>query len=83
MDNKSARSSGTCGSMAFDKCTRRGGTKQHEAIECDLAEFGQVKFGGNVLAGGGGYLDLNDAGFDGLGFEFQRNDSAAQSWPTV
>ncbi len=62
MDNKSARSSGTCGSMAFDKCTRRGGTKQHEAIECDL---------------------VNDAGLDGLGFEFQRNDSAAQSWPTV
>ena len=83
MDNKSARSSGTCGSIAFVKCTWRRGTKQHEAIECDLAEFGQVEFADDVLACGAGHFDLDDARFDLLGFKFQRNDSAAQSWPAV
>src|ERR1700757_3435113 len=83
MDNKSARSSGGCGSIAFDKCTWRGRTKQHRAAECDLAEFGQVEFGDDLLAGGGGHSDLDDAGFDRLGFEFQRNDHAAQSWPPI
>src|ERR1700747_2198525 len=83
MDNKSARSSGTCGSTALHKCTWRRGPKQHEAIECDLTEFGQVEFGGNGLARGAGHFDLDDARFDRLGFEFQGNNSAAQSRPAA
>ena len=83
MDNKSARSSGTCGSIAFAKCTRRRATKQHPAIECDLAEFGEVKFGDEVLTGRGAHFDLDDVRSDRFGFEFQRNDSAAQGWPAI
>src|ERR1700740_445334 len=83
MDKKSARSSGTWGSTAFAKCTRRRGTKQHPAIECDLAEFGEVKLGDEVLARRGAHFDLDDVRSDGFGCEFERNDSAAQGWAAI